>query len=77
MGTPAYDVFGLYFNYSVHKNYNLRFGVDNLLDTDPNITGQTKGTPGFAVANSGQGTTQEGYYDALGRRFYVGLQAKF
>ena len=77
LDTGSYDVFGLYFNYTVHQNYEFRFGIDNLFDVDPAITGATSAIPGFTVASTGQGTTNEGFYDALGRRFFVGLHAKF
>jgi outer membrane receptor protein involved in Fe transport len=77
LDTPSYDVFGLYFTWAVHKDYEFRFGVDNLFNVDPAITGATSAIPGFTVASTGQGTTNEGFYDALGRRFYIGLHAKF
>jgi len=31
----------------------------------------------YSIGNSGSGTTSGGYYDVLGRRFYVGVKAKF
>jgi outer membrane receptor protein involved in Fe transport len=77
LDTPAYHVFGLYGTYAINRTYELRAGVDNLFNVDPPITGAQTGIPGFSLATSGQGTTNEGLYDALGRRFYVGLHAKF
>jgi outer membrane receptor protein involved in Fe transport len=47
------------------------------------VGGPCDGAPGcqnptaYSIANSGQGTTNGGYYDVLGRRFYVGLKARF
>ncbi len=75
--TPAHDEFGLYGNWTIRKNYTLRAGVDNLFDAQPEITGANIAATAGAVASSGQGTTNEGFYDALGRRFYVGLKARF
>jgi outer membrane receptor protein involved in Fe transport len=31
----------------------------------------------YSLASSGAGTTNPGYYDVLGRRFYLGLKARF
>jgi outer membrane receptor protein involved in Fe transport len=31
----------------------------------------------YTIANSGQGVTSGGYYDTLGRRYYLGLKAQF
>jgi outer membrane receptor protein involved in Fe transport len=82
LNTPSHDEFDLAATWKVKENYILRAGVDNLFDKDPPITAATTGaitglggTP--TVPNSGQGTTVEGLYDALGRRFYIGLKAKF
>ncbi len=75
--TPSHDEFGLSGTWEIKKNYILRAGVDNLFNAQPEITGANTGIPGFALATSGQGTTNESLYDALGRRFYVGLKAKF
>ncbi len=48
-----------------------------------NAGGVCNGAPGctnpgaYSLANSGQGTSSGGYYDVLGRRYYVGLKARF
>ena len=59
------------------KNYTFRFGVDNLFNVDPPTTGAE--TASFPIFNAvdGQGTTNESLYDSLGRRFYIGVNAKF
>ncbi len=75
--TPAHHEFDLAATYTIKRNYVLRFGVDNLFDSDPPITGATTANGAFALATSGQGTTNEGLYNALGRAFYVGINAKF
>ncbi len=77
LDTASHDEVGIGGTYTIRKNYILRAGIDNLFDAEPEITGANTGIPGFTVATSGQGTTMEGLYDALGRRFYVGLKAKF
>ncbi len=75
--TPSHDEVDLFGTWTFKQNYTLRFGVNNLFNADPEITGQTVANPGFSLASSGQGTTNEGLYDAIGRRFFVGLHAKF
>jgi hypothetical protein len=31
----------------------------------------------YSIATTGMGTTSGGYYDVLGRRYFVGFKAKF
>jgi outer membrane receptor protein involved in Fe transport len=50
----------------------LRVGVDNLLDKAPPVVGAN---PAAKDTNSNQTNAQ--FYDVLGRRFYVGVKAKF
>jgi iron complex outermembrane recepter protein len=74
-GPDHYDVFDLTGNWEISQTYQVRFGVENLLDKDPEITNYVPvGNPG---ATTGAGTTLPGYYDVLGRRYYVGFKARF
>jgi iron complex outermembrane receptor protein len=81
--TDAYNIFDLSGSWTVKQNYTLRFGVDNLFDAQPPTTGATYATPpagytgGFYIPTTGAGTTNPLFYDTIGRRFYVGLNAKF
>ena len=86
LDTSSYNVFDLSATYTIKKNYVLRFGIDNLFDAAPPTTGATTGVglqsngtyaPGGSLASDGAGTTMPSIYDTLGRRFYVGLNAKF
>ena len=85
LDTASYNVFDLTATYTIKKNYTLRLGVDNLFDKSPPTTGATTGigsqtSPygvGGALASDGAGATSPGIYDSLGRRFFVGLNAKF
>ncbi len=77
LDTKSNHQFDLSATYTFMQNYVLRAGVQNIFDTQPPTTGNTTSIPGFSVGSSGYGTTNEGLYDALGRRFYVGLNAKF
>jgi outer membrane receptor protein involved in Fe transport len=49
----------------------LRFGIDNLLDTEPEIVGFNPGQ------NNAMGATNAGFYDILGRRYYAGVKFSF
>ena len=92
----AYDAFDFSVNWNFSENFTVRAGVDNLLDTQPAITGKTKGYPvgttlsgvcngapgcvnpgSYSLGTSGQGSTNGGYYDVLGRRYFLGFKAKF
>ncbi len=69
-GADAHDNFDLFAGWKISATYALRLGVDNLFDVDPEVVGFNPG-----VTNS-SGITN-GSYDTLGRRFYVGLKARF
>ena len=92
----AYDAFDLSMNWNFNSNFSIRAGIDNVLDTQPAITGKTKGFPvgtnlsgvcngapgcvnpsAYSIATTGVGTTSGGYYDVLGRRYFLGFKAKF
>ena len=69
--TGSYDQFDLNARWSITPTYEIRGGIDNLFDKDPNIVGAI---PGVTTA---AGVTDTGAYDVLGRRFYVGVKARF
>jgi iron complex outermembrane receptor protein len=68
--TSAYDMFDFAGRYSFGGRYDVRFGIDNLFDKDPEILFKD-------VNTSGQGSTNANFYDILGRRYYVGLHVQF
>jgi hypothetical protein len=49
--------------------------MDNVFDEDPVWTGGR--TALDANPSTGSGTTEAGFYDILGRTFYVGISAAF
>jgi iron complex outermembrane recepter protein len=69
-GAPHYDLFNFSSSYSWDK-YTLRFGIDNVLDKQPPPIGANPGV----TTNSN--VTNPGFYDVLGRRYYVGVRAQF
>lgn len=77
-GAPAYNLFSLNGSYAMNDSVNLRFGVENLFDKNPPLTGRN-------LANddpTGNGLTEGGsynslFYDTQGRRFYLGANIQF
>ena len=67
----AYDQFDLSARWALTSRYEIRGGIDNLLDRSPQTVGAVPG-----VTNA-SGFTDGGSYDVLGRRFYVGFKARF
>ena len=68
--TKSYEVLDLFAGYDINKRYELRGGIDNLLDTKPAIVG--------ALPNdTNSASTMPAYYNPLGRRLYVGLKIQF
>jgi outer membrane receptor protein involved in Fe transport len=71
LGVPSYDLFGVQGSWAVTPTLALRAGVDNVLDKEPPVVGANPG-----VSNA-MGNTMPGYYDVLGRRYYIGVKAQF
>jgi outer membrane receptor protein involved in Fe transport len=68
--TDAYDIFDFSGRFTFASRGEVRFGIDNLFDREPEIV--------FADAeSSGLGQTNANHYDILGRRYYVGLSVSF
>jgi outer membrane receptor protein involved in Fe transport len=69
-GAASYNLFDLAAGADVNRLVRLTLGIDNLFDRDPNRVGAGPG-------NNGAGTTMPGYYDVLGRRYYVNVRLTF
>ncbi|THD64845.1 MAG: TonB-dependent receptor [Phenylobacterium sp.] len=67
----AQNYLDLTMNFTVHNNLNFRVGVNNVLDSDPPLTGTN--CPGTFC----NGNTFPQVYDALGRYMFVGVSADF
>jgi outer membrane receptor protein involved in Fe transport len=68
--TESWTNFDLFAGYTFNDKYQLRGGIDNLLDEDPAIVGATP-------TDSNSNSTLAGYYDTLGRRAYIGIKVQF
>jgi hypothetical protein len=64
-GVKSHDQFDLFSRISVGDTYELRFGIDNLLDADPEVVGAS-------TSDANLGSTN-GNYDPFGRRLFVGF----
>jgi len=71
----SYNVFDLAVSWDLSQRSTLRMGMDNVFDTDPVITGARVAPD--PNPTTGQGTTEAGFYDILGRQIYVGIDARF
>jgi outer membrane receptor protein involved in Fe transport len=68
--TKSYDMFDFSGRFTFNDRYNMRYGIDNLFDKQPERT--------FADnLTSAYGSTNAGFYDILGRRFYIGMNFGF
>ena len=69
---PAYNIVDLISTFRVSDMLEMRFGVDNLLDKEPEIFGAIPGVTA-AVGEPEPG----GSFDVLGRRYYIGAKLEF
>ena len=69
----AHDEFDLAGNLDLWKNLSLRAGLENIFDAQPETVGRVRGG---SNPNNATGLTDPGFYDTLGRRFYLGFTAK-
>ncbi len=71
--TPSYNVFDASGRYTFADRWELRFGVDNLLDEEPPVVNIRTVAEGYTQT----GVTNAAFYDVLGRRYYVGMTVEF
>jgi iron complex outermembrane receptor protein len=91
--TDSYDVFDFSGTWDINEIFQVRFGITNLFDQEPVNFASTAGRPAGSdldICNDAPGCTNPssyslgslggfmgGYYDTLGRRFFVGVKARF
>jgi outer membrane receptor protein involved in Fe transport len=74
----SYDLFDMFGRWAISKRYEVRAGIDNLLNKDPGVFGasrvlNTDGTVNTAASNNALGSSVVGQ-DTFGRRFYVAVK---
>jgi iron complex outermembrane receptor protein len=70
-GVNSYDIFDLFGGWDITGRLTVRAGVDNLFDRIPPVVGANP------PLNANGGNTNAGFYDTLGRRYFIGLKARF
>ncbi len=91
--TDSYDIFDFSANWNINKTFTVRGGITNLFDVAPPNVASTAGRPSptsLTPCNGAPGCTNPsnyslgttagyngGYYDTLGRRWFVGVKASF
>ena len=68
-GADSHTEFDLFGRYELNDVLELRGGIDNLFDADPEIFGAT-------ATNAARGSTL-GVYDTIGRSYYLGARLRF
>ncbi|TAJ92312.1 MAG: hypothetical protein EPO31_11935 [Gammaproteobacteria bacterium] len=82
-GAEAYDVFNLTGNWNITEAWSISGGIDNLFDRQPNRIGAGQvfniaaENGGGQTISNGNGSTSAGYYDVLGRRFFVNIKVQY
>jgi outer membrane receptor protein involved in Fe transport len=70
-GADSYQMIDAFGSFTLTDKITLRGGIDNLFDFDPEIVGRTPGT------TAAKGITNAGFYDPLGRRYYLAVEMNF
>ncbi len=70
-GAGSYHMIDVFGSFRINKTVQLRGGIDNVFDIDPEIVGENPGVTAAA------GTTNAQYYDVLGRRYFLSVQLDF
>lgn len=73
IGIDSHNGFDLFGRYEINQRYDLRFGVDNLFNIDPEVVGATQNEADPSQSNNALGSSFSSH-DTFGRRFYVGLR---
>ena len=83
-GAGAYDMFGLTGEWNATDNIAISGGVDNLFNRDPEKIGvgqvtniATTSGGGTTIADGVASNPLPGYYDVLGRRYFVQVKLSF
>ncbi|HEY1125576.1 MAG TPA: TonB-dependent receptor [Sphingobium sp.] len=72
-GLQTYHLFNLNGSYQVNRTVRIRFGIDNLFNTEPKLSGSVLN----ATAGQLTGGSYSFFQDQQGRRFSLGANVKF
>ena len=68
----SYELFDLQGSWAITSHFDVRAGIDNLMNRQPPNVGVWPG-----VTNAAGVTDPAGSYDVIGRRFFMGFTARF
>lgn len=69
----SHDQFDLFGRWKIDARYDLRFGIDNLLNADPEVFGAIR-LPGDPEGSNNALGSSTVVHDTFGRRFYIGAR---
>lgn len=69
-GTDAYSIFNLSAGYELNEQLSLSGGINNLFGKEPPVYGATQ-------LSTAAGTTLPGFYDTIGRYYFLSARMKF
>ena len=72
-GIKSHDQVDLFGRWAINERLDLRFGIDNLFDADPEIVGATVNEDVPGESNNALGSSFSSH-DTFGRRFFVGMK---
>lgn len=75
-GVSAHDQVDLFGRWSVNEGLDVRFGIDNLFNADPEVIGATRDDANPAASNNALGSSFSAH-DTFGRRFFLGAKLSF
>ena len=75
-GYKAYDLFNLNGSVKITDATSMRIGVDNLFNKAPPL-GNVNTAADLSLGQLGGGAYNSSFYDTFGRRYYLGINAKF
>ena len=77
VGSPSYNLFNLNGSFRLNDIVTLRGGIENLFDKAPPISDYNAVTTTGLANNIGTSPINGYFFDVIGRRFYVGVSARF
>jgi iron complex outermembrane receptor protein len=76
VGVRSHSQADLFARWAFHSRYELRAGIDNLFNTDPEVVGAAFSASNPSTNNNNLGSSFS-YHDTFGRRFFLGMKAMF
>lgn len=72
-GVKSHDQVDLFGRWAINERFDMRFGIDNLFDADPEVVGRQVNVSDPTESNNALGSSFSAH-DTFGRRFFVGMK---